>query len=83
MSKIQMPGIFISAGLPDAGFMDALNKATYEWEMKAARGECEWICSDCCGYFPDGMPYACQHGIDSCTRIIERVKRDAAMEKQK
>lgn len=57
---------------------DGLNKATREWEMRAARGECGWVCADCCCTFPKGMPDACEHGHQYCTDIIQRDKREAA-----
>ena len=41
---------------------------------KAARGECQWICSDCCCSFDDGMPDVCVHGYARCTEIIQRDK---------
>ena len=47
---------------------------TDEWTMRAARGECAWVCSDCCMSFPDGIPDACAHGIQQCTNIIARDK---------
>ena len=57
--------------------IDALNKITNEWTDKAARGECQWVCSDCCGSFPDGMPDECAHGHQGCTDIIKRDKARA------
>lgn len=45
-----------------------------EWEMKAARGECSWICSDCSMTFPEGMPDKCEHGHQRCTDIIQSYK---------
>jgi rubrerythrin len=40
-------------------FIEQMNKATTGWTMRAARGECGWICSDCGTSFSDGMPDAC------------------------
>lgn len=57
--------------------LSEMNRITAEWTMRAARGECSWICSDCCVTFPDGMPNECAHGHDGCTRIIKRDKKDA------
>lgn len=55
----------------------AMDKATNAWIDKSARGECGWICTDCCISFPDGMPDTCPHGSDWCTEIIQRDKRRA------
>ena len=57
--------------------LEALNKATQAWTLKAARGECSWVCSDCCSTFPSGMPDACDHGDERCTEIIQRDKKEA------
>lgn len=57
-----------------------MDKQTQEWTMQAARGECSWICADCCVSFPTGMPDECAHGHISCTDIIKRDKADAAKE---
>lgn len=59
--------------------LESLDQRTREWEMKAARGECSWICADCCVTFPEGMPNACTHGHQSCTDIIQRDLRAARM----
>jgi hypothetical protein len=59
--------------------ISAMDKATREWEARAARGECSWICSDCCMTFSEGMPDACAHGHQNCTDIIQRDKRAAAV----
>lgn len=58
-------------------FIEQMNKSTQEWTMRAARGECGWICADCSMSFPAGMPDACEHGHQSCTDIIQRDKREA------
>lgn len=58
--------------------IEEINKATREWTMQAARGECDWICSDCCVSFPGGMPDECPHGDVRCTKIIQRDKQQAA-----
>ena len=70
------PGIFVLAGnaVSIDSHIEALNKQTNEWTDRAARGECSWICSDCCQSFPLGMPDACEHGHQSCTDIIQRDK---------
>lgn len=57
--------------------LEEMNRMTVEWTMKAARGECGWICADCSCSFPDGMPDQCAHGHESCTRIIQRDKLEA------
>ena len=54
--------------------IDELNKATIDWTMKAARGECAWICADCSCSFQEGMPDECIHGHQRCTDIIKRDK---------
>ena len=74
-----MVGIFITAATGKAieDQISLMDKRTIEWTMRAARGECAWICSDCCMTFPDGMPDACAHDIQQCTDIISRDKVDA------
>ena len=77
-----MIGIFITPAdetLPDT--IEAMNIATREWTAKAARGECAWICSDCCCSFPGGMPDECLYGDQRCTDIITRDKANAKLEK--
>ena len=54
-----------------------------EWTRKAARGECGWICADCCMSDPRGMPDQCMAGqpgslcAEQCNAIIKRDKEDA------
>ena len=73
-----MPGIFIAPAEQDLSTTIAtMDKITQEWTMQAARGECPWICADCCMTFQTGMPDACAHGIQRCTDIIKRDKSDA------
>ena len=55
----------------------SLDKATRDWEMKAARGECSWVCPDCSTGFAKGMPDICIHGHQGCTDIIQRDKATA------
>lgn len=57
--------------------IDGMNNTTRQWTDSAARGECGWICSDCCGSDPKGMPDACFYGDDRCTAIIQRDKAKA------
>jgi len=57
-----------------AGVFDGMNKAMRDFTDKAARGECAWICSDCCCSDQKGMPDACFHGDQRCTDIIKRDK---------
>ena len=57
--------------------ISGMDKATREWTAKAARGECGWICSDCCMSDPKGMPDECFHINPRCTEIIQRDKREA------
>ena len=75
-----MVGIFIA---PVDGNLSktisAMDKHTREWEMRAARGECSWVCADCCCTFAEGMPDACAHGIQTCTDIIKRDKANALL----
>lgn len=70
------PGVFITTATGDElkHFMSALDKATNEWTARAAKGECGWVCADCCVTFPEGMPDECTHGLEWCTRIIRRDK---------
>lgn len=77
-----MTGIFITdMNSPDfSKTLEAMDKVTNEWTARAARGECGWICSDCCVSFPDGMPDTCTHGIQRCTEIIVRDKKHALKE---
>ena len=74
-----MAGIFITTATGKAleDQISLMDKLTNEWTMRAARGECAWICSDCCVTFPDGMPDACAHDIQQCTSIITRDKMSA------
>jgi hypothetical protein len=75
-----MSGIFIAV-TKDGDSLDAtvehMNRVTQDWTLRAARGECGWICADCCVSFPAGMPDACEHGHQACTDIIQRDKREA------
>lgn len=69
--------MFLSTkGVPD---LDALNKATREWELRAARGECGWVCADCSMSFSAGMPNECASGHAACTALIKRDKAEAAV----
>ena len=52
---------------------DHVQDSTNEWFMKAARGECQWFCPDCCIHFPDGMPDQCPHDIEKCTGYLKHV----------
>jgi hypothetical protein len=54
-----------------------MDKATREWTQQAARGECGWVCSDCCYSWPNGMPDECEHVNQWCTDIIKRDKLSA------
>ena len=74
-----MEGVFITTATGKAieDQISLMDKRTIEWTMRAARGECAWICSDCCMKFPDGMPGACEYGHQGCTDIITRDKADA------
>lgn len=75
-----MFGIFILPFKVDkVNTMDELSKETRKWELRAARGECGWICADCCGTFPKGMPDECQHGQQHCTDLIIRDKANSVL----
>ncbi len=54
--------------------LEHMNTITREWNNKAARGECDWVCADCGCSFPGGMPDECAHGYQGCTEIIKRDK---------
>lgn len=82
-NKIDFPGVVVIKGMPDMDTFAALDKATYEWEMRAARGECAWICSSCCTHFSEGMPDTCPHKAKGCDEILQRDKLEANKEKQK
>lgn len=70
-------GVFTITSVPlnqvDA-FFEQMNEKTRAWTARAARGECGWICADCCSTFPEGMPDQCVHGQQRCTDIIKRDK---------
>jgi hypothetical protein len=68
---------FVSIGGIDENQLESLNKTTRDWELSAARGECEWICADCSCTFNDGMPDECIHGHKQCTDLIIRDKKEA------
>lgn len=51
-----------------------LETSTRAWELKAARMECSWICSDCSMTFPEGMPDKCEHGHQKCADILQSFK---------
>lgn len=71
MSAIKITKIPAS-DLPDR--IAAMNDEMRGWTDRAARGECGWICSDCCCSDPKGMPDECFHGHEACTAIIRRDK---------
>lgn len=57
--------------------IEGMNKSMRDWTDQAARGECGWICADCCMSEPKGMPDECLCGHQRCTEIIQRDKREA------
>lgn len=57
--------------------IEKMNEGMRQWTDQAARGECGWICSDCCCSDPKGMPDECFHGHAKCTEIIQRDKHRA------
>lgn len=80
----KMPGIFIAPADENlGGVLGAMDAAFRKWTDQAARGECAWVCADCCVTFPDGMPDECLHGLQGCTDIIKRDKADAKKEPSK
>lgn len=73
-----MAGIFIAPVNAElGGALESMDRAFREYTTKAARGECSWVCADCCCTFHEGMPDACVHGHQSCTDIIVRDKAEA------
>ncbi len=77
-----IPGIFVAVddtGSEMSGILSEMDKITNEWTMKAARGECSWVCSDCCSVVAEGMPDTCVHDIQRCTDIIQRDKKHATI----
>lgn len=72
-----MNGIYVVPAEDMPSVLKEMDRITVEWTMRAARGECSWICSDCCTTFPSGMPNECAHGHQSCTDIIARDKLEA------
>ncbi|MBB6319277.1 hypothetical protein [Paraburkholderia tropica] len=78
--KRDLPGVIVAFGSPDKVLLDRMTAITVAWTLRAARGECGWVCADCCQSFPAGMPDECCCGHQSCTDIIARDKRDAFAE---
>ena len=70
-----MQGILLVGTSEEA--ISSADKMMQDWTDKAARGECGWICADCCCSFPEGMPDSCLHGHQKCTDIIKRDKERA------
>lgn len=54
--------------------IEKMNADTRDWTDRAARGECGWICADCCCTFPKGMPDECCVGHAFCNQLIQRDK---------
>lgn len=63
-----------------AAVFTEMDRSMREWTMRAARGECAWVCADCCGVDNSGMPDECLHGQQWCTDINQRDKRNARAE---
>lgn len=55
----------------------SMDESLRAWTRRAARGECGWVCSDCCGTHNAGMPDKCLHGQQFCTDINQRDRRNA------
>lgn len=77
MNDKQFPSVMIVDGQPDKALLGHMDTMFNEWTLRAARGECGWICADCCQSFPAGMPDECCCGHQSCTDIITRDKQEA------
>lgn len=73
-----MEAIVIAVNTADDQITGQLDSAMKQWTLKAARGECSWICADCCQTFLEGMPDKCEHGHQHCTDIIQRDKAGAS-----
>lgn len=52
--------------------ISAMDKMTNDWFSAAARGECGWICPDCCMSDHKGMPAFCMCGSPGCDRLLVR-----------
>lgn len=59
--------------------IEGMNASMRQWTDQSARGECGWICADCCCSDPKGMPDECFHGHQRCTDIIRRDKLRAGI----
>jgi hypothetical protein len=57
--------------------IEVMDKLTKDWTMRAAKGECAWVCADCCASFPEGMPDECLYDNERCNRILKRDKDEA------
>lgn len=69
-----MIGVTVVEGGVKPEVMAIMDSRMLDWTLRAARGECGWVCADCCQSFSEGMPDACCHGHESCTSIIKRDK---------
>lgn len=74
MTQIKVT-VLLARDLP--AHIDGMNREMREWTDQAARGECAWMCADCCCSDSKGMPDECFHGHASCTAVIQRDKRQA------
>lgn len=63
--------------------LEIMNKATFDWTMRCARGEEYWVCADCGVGCPDGMPDQCVYNDSHCTDIIIRDKKEALEENKR
>lgn len=75
-----LPGVAVHLYRSPQGLAKAfseMDRITAEWEVRAARGECSWVCADCCVTFEHGMPDKCVHGHQKCTDIIQWNKENA------
>lgn len=83
MSSYKSGFVVAITAMPESelpAFIAQMDKDTRDWTMRAARGECGWICSDCCMSDQNGMPDRCFCGDERCTAIIQRDKQLAMRE---
>lgn len=73
----------VDKAIVDPNLLEQLDEATNAWFMAAARGECGWICPDCCMSDPKGMPTVClcNPDMESCNKILARDHAEARKHK--
>lgn len=80
---MKLPGVVVVDAADINAQIEIMDQTTTEWMMQAARGECGWVCPDCCLSFPEGMPDACPHGHQECTDLNKRDKQAAVAQLQR